>query len=84
MVEIWNAANATKSDIIGLWWKPDAVATELQGSGFELAQVIFKRLMHDVNVPELPWYVMTCIVFFPTTSTGFDARQYSRMSSQSN
>jgi len=40
MVEIWNAANATKSDIIGLWWKPDAVATELKGSGFELAQVL--------------------------------------------
>ena len=43
MVDIWHAANATKSDAIGLWWRPDAIATELEESGSGLVQVRFRE-----------------------------------------
>lgn len=38
VVDIWNAANATKSDVIGVWWSPDATASPSQfaGSGSDL------------------------------------------------
>ena len=32
MVEIWSAANATKSDLIGRWWSPDATYNLYRGS----------------------------------------------------
>ncbi len=41
MVEIWNAANATKSDLIGIWWSPDATHNKLEGSGSDLIPVSF-------------------------------------------
>ena len=39
MVDIMFAANATKSDLIGIWWTPEANANELLDSGSELKQV---------------------------------------------
>jgi len=39
MVEIWNAANATKSDVIGIWWSPDATHNMFRGSGSDLIPV---------------------------------------------
>lgn len=40
MVQIWSAANATKSDVIGLWWTPDATANLFKGSGSDLMPVL--------------------------------------------
>ena len=39
MVEIWKAANATKSDLIGMWWFPDTTATQFVGSRSDLTRV---------------------------------------------
>jgi len=41
MVEIWSAANATKSDLIGLWWSPDATHNLYIGSGSDFIPVSF-------------------------------------------
>ena len=45
MVDIWNAANATKSDLIGIWWTPDATVTKLSGSGSDLTRVSLQPLV---------------------------------------
>lgn len=39
LVEIWSAANATKSDLIGLWWQPDATSSDLAGTDAEMMEV---------------------------------------------
>lgn len=39
LVEIWFAANATKSDLIGLWWQPDATYSNLAGADGEMMEV---------------------------------------------
>ena len=41
MVEIWKAANATKSDVIGQWWKPEATFNSFVGTESELIMVRF-------------------------------------------
>lgn len=39
MLEIWYAANWTKSDVIGWWWRPEALYQQFQGTHFELQSV---------------------------------------------
>jgi len=39
MIDIWQAANWTKSDIIGMWWRPEALYQQFQGTDFELEAV---------------------------------------------
>jgi hypothetical protein len=39
MIDIWSAANATKSAVIGLWFKPDATAALFEGSGSDFMRV---------------------------------------------
>ena len=39
MVQIWYAANWTKSDLIGSWWKPEALYLEFLGTDFEMQRV---------------------------------------------
>ena len=39
MVDIWAAANATRSDLIGLWFTPDATANLYRGTESELTMV---------------------------------------------
>ena len=39
IVDIWLAANFTKSDVIGLWWTPDATASLFTGTGSDLTTV---------------------------------------------
>lgn len=39
MIDIWLAANSTKSDIIGMWWRPEALYRQFQGTDFELQAV---------------------------------------------
>jgi hypothetical protein len=40
MVEIWRAANATKSPIIMWWWKPEALVEEFFGSSSSFQQIL--------------------------------------------
>ena len=46
MVEVWNAANWTKSDIIGWWWRPEALYQQYQGTDFELQNVVLPPTNH--------------------------------------
>lgn len=39
LVDIWFAANATKSDVIGMWWEPDATVSVFEGSGSDMVPV---------------------------------------------
>lgn len=39
MVQIWKAAKETKSDVIGIWWTPDATLIEFEGTDSELIPV---------------------------------------------
>lgn len=39
MVQIWRAANWTKSDAMGWWWRPDALYQEFQGTDAEFERV---------------------------------------------
>ena len=39
IVDIWLAANATKSSVIGLWWGPDATLSLFAGTGSDLIPV---------------------------------------------
>ena len=41
MVDIWLAANATKSDVIGLWWGPTPELSLFRGTGSDLIPVSF-------------------------------------------
>ena len=45
-VEIWHAANYTKSDIIGWWWRPEALYQQYQGTDFELQNVVLPPTNH--------------------------------------
>jgi hypothetical protein len=40
MVEIWYAANWTQTDIIGMWWRPEALYQQFQETAFELEEVM--------------------------------------------
>ncbi len=40
MIEIWNAANATKSDIMMWWWKPDSMLSKYMGSDYEFQEIL--------------------------------------------
>ena len=44
LVDIWAAANATKSDVIGLWWTPEATASKYDGSGSDLMEARFQSV----------------------------------------
>jgi hypothetical protein len=46
MVEIWHAANYTKSDIIGFWWRPEALYQQFLGTDFELQNIVFPPTNH--------------------------------------
>ena len=39
MREIWHAANWTKSDVIGIWWRPEYLYQKFQGTDFELQAI---------------------------------------------
>lgn len=39
LIEIWNAANATKSDVIIHWWQPDALYQRFLGTDAEFLKV---------------------------------------------
>ena len=39
LVDIWYAANATKSDVIGIWWSPDVLISTFAGSNSSLTPV---------------------------------------------
>ena len=39
LVDIWYAANATKSNVIGLWWRPEAMFQRFLGTDSELVKV---------------------------------------------
>lgn len=46
MVEIWYAANWTKSDVIGWWWRPEALYQQFQGTDFELQNIVLPPTNH--------------------------------------
>lgn len=46
MLEIWYAANWTKSDVIGWWWRPEALYQQFQGTDFELQRVSLPPTNH--------------------------------------
>eukprot|EP00522_Entomoneis_paludosa_P015756 CAMPEP_0172451532 /NCGR_PEP_ID=MMETSP1065-20121228/9543_1 /TAXON_ID=265537 /ORGANISM="Amphiprora paludosa, Strain CCMP125" /LENGTH=993 /DNA_ID=CAMNT_0013203495 /DNA_START=474 /DNA_END=3455 /DNA_ORIENTATION=- len=46
MVEIFHAANATKSDLVGWWWRPEALYLQFQNTDFELQHVSFPPTNH--------------------------------------
>lgn len=39
MVQIWHAANWTQADIIGLWWRPESLYQQFQGTEFEFQEI---------------------------------------------
>lgn len=39
-IEIWRAANATKSDVIMWWWQPEALVEEFSASDWSFQQII--------------------------------------------
>jgi len=39
MIEIWRAANATKSHVVVWWWTPDATVEEFRGTPYQLQPV---------------------------------------------
>mmetsp|Transcript_43896 Transcript_43896/g.93377 ORF Transcript_43896/g.93377 Transcript_43896/m.93377 type:complete len:632 (-) Transcript_43896:102-1997(-) len=39
IIEIWHAANETKSDLIGLWWVPEPTVNSFMGSGSDFTLV---------------------------------------------
>lgn len=39
-VEIWRAANATKSDVIMWWWQPDVLVEEFSSTDFSFQQIV--------------------------------------------
>ena len=40
MIEIWRAANATRSNVLMWWWTPDALGNEFQGTPGEMQQIL--------------------------------------------
>jgi len=40
MIEIWNAANATTSDIMMWWWRPDAMLSKYSGSDWSFQEIL--------------------------------------------
>ena len=40
MIEIWRAANATRSNIVMWWWTPDVLGNEFQGTQGQMQQVM--------------------------------------------
>jgi hypothetical protein len=43
MLDVWYAANATKSNVIGMWWSPEALVSLFAGSGSDLIQVALPK-----------------------------------------
>ena len=41
MVQIWNAANATDSDVLMLWWRPEALYQQFLGTDSDFLSVTF-------------------------------------------
>ena len=39
MVDIWHAANETRSNVVGMWWAPEPMANAFKSSGAELIPV---------------------------------------------
>lgn len=39
MVDVWFAANATRSNVIGMWWEPEALVSLFLGTGSDLIPV---------------------------------------------
>jgi hypothetical protein len=57
MIQIWLAANYTKSDVIGWWWRPEALYEQFQGTDFELQSVSlpptnYKCVENRMNIEE--------------------------------
>lgn len=40
MIEIWNAANATSSDVMMWWWQPESLLQKFSGTGYSFQQVL--------------------------------------------
>jgi hypothetical protein len=40
MLQIWRAANATQSDVMFWWWRPDALIEEFHGTNAQFQQVL--------------------------------------------
>jgi hypothetical protein len=47
MVQIWRAANATKSNVLMVWYQPDPYLAEYVGSDSEFQQVLFPAATSD-------------------------------------
>ena len=57
MVDIWLAANTTKSSVIGLWWGPDATLSLFAGTGSDLIPVSLMKssLTSDLVITFSPY-----------------------------
>jgi hypothetical protein len=50
LVEIWQAANATKSHAIRYWWEPDAMASLFIGTSSDMANVQLPAVTHECMI----------------------------------
>lgn len=79
MVDIFSAANATKSNIIGMWWRPDATANSLDGSGSDLMHVceVLRLPIVDVSFTDTHRHFGACfaqVILPPATQDCVDNR----------
>eukprot|EP00934_Nitzschia_sp_Nitz4_P004111 Nitzschia sp. Nitz4//scaffold458_size6098//2//3483//NITZ4_009188-RA/size6098-augustus-gene-0.1-mRNA-1//-1//CDS//3329552307//4101//frame0 len=47
MIQIWEAAQATKSDVIMLWWTPETTYEQFQGTDAEMTQVLLPSVTQE-------------------------------------
>lgn len=54
MIDIWKAANATSTDVIMMWWEPDALYQEFLGTGAEFMRVALPPPTQDCARHRVP------------------------------